>query len=59
MPNDKKRKEKLFEIEKMFDQEVPWVMLSYGRSIVLLHKNVKNYRKSDLIRNYFKYIDLK
>lgn len=58
MPNDKKRKERLLEIEKIFDQEVPWIMLSYGRSIVLLHENIKNYRKSDLIKNYFKYLDL-
>lgn len=59
MPNDKKRKEGLLKIEKIFDQEIPWIMLSYGRSMVLLHENVRNYRKSDLIKNYFKYIDLK
>jgi ABC-type transport system substrate-binding protein len=59
MPNDQNRKQKLLEIEKIFDQEVPWVMLSYGRSIVLLRENIKNYRKSDLIKNYFKYLDIK
>jgi oligopeptide transport system substrate-binding protein len=59
MPNDLKRKQKLLEIERIFDQEVPWVMLSYGRSIVLLRENIKNYRKSDLIKNYFKYLDIK
>jgi len=59
MPNDQKRKKRLLEIEKIFDQEIPWIMLSYGRSIVLLHENVRNYRKSDLIKNYFKYLDLK
>lgn len=59
MPNDKNRKEGILKIEKIFDQEIPWIMLSYGRSIVLLNENVRNYRKSDLIKNYFKYIDLK
>lgn len=59
MPNDKKRNERLLEIEKIFDQEVPWIMLSYGRSIVLFHENVRNYRKSDLIKNFLKYLDLK
>ncbi len=55
----KGRKEKLKEIERIFDQEVPWVMLSYARSIVLLHEKVRNYRKSDLIKNNLKYLDIK
>jgi ABC-type transport system substrate-binding protein len=47
---------KIRELEKIFDNVVPWVMLSYERSLVLLTKDIKNYRKSGVIRNYFKYI---
>ncbi|TDJ06436.1 MAG: hypothetical protein E2O68_05025 [Deltaproteobacteria bacterium] len=50
------KKLKIRELIYLFDREVPWVMLSYERSLVLLSRGVKNYRKSGVIRNYFKYI---
>jgi len=56
IPDGDERNLKIRELERIFDHEVPWVMLSYERSLVLLTKDIKNYRKSGVIRNYFKYI---
>ena len=56
MKNGQAKYLKIRELEHLFDREVPWVMLSYERSIVLLSRDIKNYRKSGVIRNYFKYI---
>ena len=54
--DEKEQEQKIRELEIIFDRDVPWIMLSYERSLVILSKDIKNYRKSGVIRNYFKYI---
>jgi ABC-type transport system substrate-binding protein len=39
-------------------KDIPWVMLYYTRSYVLLHNRVKNFRHSDIINNNLKYVRL-
>lgn len=56
MQDGREKNKKIRELELIFDHEVPWIMLSYERSLVLLTKDIKNYRKSGVIRNYFKYL---
>lgn len=50
------KKEAMLEIEKIVHTQLPWIMQYYSRNYILLHKKIKNYRQSDLINNYFKYI---
>ncbi len=40
-------------------KDLPWFMLYYQRTYTLVHKNVLNYRYSDIIPNTFKYIRVK
>lgn len=56
MQSGREKNKKIRELEIIFDRDVPWIMLSYERSLVILSKDIKNYRKSGVIRNYFKYI---
>jgi oligopeptide transport system substrate-binding protein len=44
------------EVEEQVNKELPWVMLYYSRIYVIQQKYIKNYRHSDLIYNYFKYL---
>ncbi|MBF0367677.1 MAG: hypothetical protein HQK50_19055 [Oligoflexia bacterium] len=48
-------------LEKMEDiilEDLPWIMTYYDRKYILYHKRIKNYRHSDLVYNYLKYIKL-
>ncbi|MGB0454202.1 MAG: ABC transporter substrate-binding protein [Bacteriovoracaceae bacterium] len=47
------------EIEKLVQADLPWIMQHYTRTYVLLQDKVKNYRQSDIVYNYLKYINLK
>ncbi len=47
------------EIEKITNEDLPWVMLMYESSYMLHSKSVKNFRKSFFIRNYIKYLKIK
>ena len=52
-----KEKRKLMKkMEKTVLEDLPWFMLYYHRNYTLVHKNIKNYRYSDIIPNIFKYI---
>lgn len=51
-----RQKELTSEVEQIIDQKLPWVMQYYTRNYILLHQRVKNFRQSDLIRNYIKYL---
>jgi oligopeptide transport system substrate-binding protein len=53
------KKQLISTLEKIVDEEVPWIMQYYSRTFMLYHDNVKNFRSSDLIWNYPKYIRLK
>ncbi len=52
----KRKKEIMREIEDIIDRDQPWIMLYYARSYVLYHSRLKNYRHSDVIYNYVKYL---
>jgi len=53
------KKKYLKEVEAIFNQDFPWIMQYYSRNFVLYHERVKNFRPSDLIWSYPKYIHLK
>ena len=46
-------------MEERVLNDLPWFMLYYQRTYTLVHKNVLNYRYSDIIPNTFKYIRMK
>lgn len=46
------------EIEKRVNEDVPWIMTYYSRNYTIVQSYVKNYRYSDLVFNYFKYLDV-
>lgn len=46
-------------VENEVSKDLPWIMLYYYRSYVLVHERVKNFRESDLIYNTPKYLRLK
>lgn len=50
------KKEAMINIENIVHKDLPWIMQYYSRNYILLHQHVRNYRQSDLINNYFKYI---
>lgn len=50
------KKEAMSNIENIVHQNLPWIMQYYSRNYILLHKEIKNFRQSDLINNYIKYI---
>jgi ABC-type transport system substrate-binding protein len=45
-------------IENEHSLDLPWIMLYYSRNYVLIGPKLKNYRNSDLIYNYIKYLRL-
>lgn len=47
------------QIEKVVHQELPWVMQYYARTYILLHDKIQNYRQSDIVYNYMKYVRIK
>jgi len=44
------------EIEKIVLEDLPWVMHHYQRQYIIHHKRLVNYRHSDIINNYIKYL---
>ncbi len=44
------------EMEEIVHKELPWVMQYYARNYILHQGRLKNFRHSDLIFNYFKYL---
>lgn len=45
-------------VEEQVNKDLPWAMQYYSRDYVLYHKELKNFRQSDLIYNLFKYVRL-
>lgn len=43
-------------MEEIVHQEMPWIMQYYARNYILHSGRVKNFRHSDLIFNYYKYL---
>ena len=46
------------DVERQVNEDLPWIMVYYSRNYTLVQDYVKNYRYSDLVFNYFKYLDL-
>jgi len=59
MPNGKEKSILMQKMENIINQEIPWGMLYYNRSYTLYHQHLKNYRQSDLITNYMKYLSIR
>lgn len=47
------------QMEKMVNQDLPWVMQFYTRNYILYHDHLQNFRYSDIIYNSLKYLKLK
>lgn len=52
------RAEIIQEIETIIFNDVPWIPLMYESSFVLHYPELKNFRKSSIIRNYIKYLKI-
>lgn len=47
------------QVEDEVNRDLPWVMLFYTRNYVLTQGKVLNYRYSDIVTNYLKYVKIK
>lgn len=47
------------EIEETVHRDLPWIMQYYARTYILQHSRVKNYRQSDIVYNYMKYLRIR
>ena len=56
LQDGKEKFEIMKEVEKIVTEEVPWVMQYYQRQYIVHHDKLKNYRHSDIINNYIKYL---
>lgn len=56
LPNGDEKRKLITEMEKKVNEELPWIMQYYSRNFILYHDNVKNYRPSDLVWSYPKYL---
>lgn len=59
MPDGNDKKNLIKKMEKTVQEELPWIMQHYARNFILYHDSVKNFRQSDLIGSFPKYIRLK
>ena len=48
----------IHEMEEIIFQDLPWIPLMYESSFVLQYPEIKNFRKSSIIRNYVKYLKI-
>jgi ABC-type transport system substrate-binding protein len=49
----------MIKAQLLINEDVPWIMQYYSRNFILYHDYVKNYRPSDIVFNYLKYIRVK
>lgn len=59
LQDGEEKKALILKMEKIVNDDLPWVMQYYSRNFILYHDYVKNYRPSDLIWGYPKYIRVK
>ena len=59
LPDGDEKKALIIKMEKLVNDDLPWVMQYYSRNFILYHDYVKNYRPDDLIWNYTKYLRVK
>jgi len=48
----------IHEMEEIIFKDLPWIPLMYESSFVLHYPELKNFRKSSIIRNYVKYLKI-
>jgi oligopeptide transport system substrate-binding protein len=53
-----KRDEIIHRMEEIVFEDLPWIPMMYESSFVLHYPEIKNYRKSSIIRNYVKYLKI-
>lgn len=58
-PSNVRKMQYIRKIEEEFNQNLPWVLLSYDRSYFIARNHIKNLKKSSFIRNYFKFLKFK
>lgn len=58
LPEGASKFEIMDEIEKEVTNDIPWVMQYYARNYMLYHSRLKNFRHSDIIFNYYKYLKI-
>lgn len=46
------------EMEDILFEDLPWIPMMYESSFVLQYPEIKNFRKSSIIRNYIKYLKI-
>ncbi|MCB9060361.1 MAG: hypothetical protein H6622_02430 [Halobacteriovoraceae bacterium] len=46
------------EIEHIVEEELPWILLYYDRKYYINHSYLQNYRHSDIIQNFYKYLKI-
>jgi oligopeptide transport system substrate-binding protein len=52
-------REKIFkQIENIVFDDLPWIPMMYESTFVLQHPEIKNFRKSSVIRNFVKYLKI-
>jgi oligopeptide transport system substrate-binding protein len=56
IPNGKKKLELMRKMEEIIQEDLPWIMQYYSKNYFLHHGYLKNYRHSDVIYNYMKYL---
>lgn len=59
LPDGAAKSELITEMEKMVNDDLPWIAQYYSRNFILYHDYLKNYRPSDLIWSYPKYMRVK
>lgn len=59
LPDSAEKKNLISSMEKKVNEDFPWIMQYYSRNFILYHDHVKNYRPSDLIWSYPKYLRIK
>lgn len=59
LPDGPEKKKIVKQLEAIVYNDVPWIIQYYSRNFILYHDYLKNYRPSDLIWSYPKYIKIK
>ncbi len=59
LPDGEEKRKLILKMEKSVNEDLPWIMQYYSRNFLLYHDYVKNFRPSDLIFNYPKYLRTK
>ncbi len=48
----------IHDMEELVFQDLPWIPMMYESSFVIQYSEIKNFRKSSIIRNYVKYLKI-